>query len=309
MKTRVIQEEPEEPRRGTADSSATQESGPPRLRAPRRKLVSRPAAWVQAHPLAAFFVLGYALSWAAVPFGSFFAPGALIAALIVVSVAEGTEGLKELGSRLIRWRVHWIWYVIAIAVPLAVHFSTMGANMALGAPAPSTDDFTPVYGIALAIGMNMINPFGGPFSEEPSFRGFAQARLQSRRTPLVATAILALLITGWHAPLFFVSSFGLEPYEALTTVAVTFWYGWLFDQTGGSALLTLLAHATEGSINTEDLWPSGAGATRETWLYVVIWCAVALGLVLAHRRFWTAKAPPGAVEPPAHPTPALATET
>ena len=273
--------------------------------------MTRPAGWIRNRPLAAFFVLAYVLAWAAVPFGSFFAPGALIAALIVVSVAEGTAGLRELGSRLIRWRVHWIWYVVAVAVPLAVHFSTMGANMALGAPAPSTDDFTPVYGIALAIGMNMVNPFGGPFSEEPSFRGFAQSHLQARRTPLAATAILAVLITGWHAPLFFVSSFGLEPYEALTTVAVTFWYGWLFNQAGGSALLTLLAHATEGSINTEDLWPSGADATRETWLYVVIWCAVALGLVLAHRRFWTAKAPPDAVEPPARSSPVapLATET
>jgi uncharacterized protein len=309
MKTRVIQEEPEEPRRGTLDASAPKGPGTPRLRAPRRKLMARPATWVQAHPLAAFFVLAYALSWAAVPFGSFFAPGALIAALIVVSVAEGSAGLRELGSRLIRWRVHWIWYVLAIAVPLAVHFSTMGANMALGAPAPSTDDFTPVYGIALAIGMNMVNPLGGPFSEEPSFRGFAQSRLQARRGPLAATAILAVLITGWHAPLFFVSSFGLEPYEALTTVALTFWYGWLFNQAGGSALLTLLAHATEGSINTEDLWPSGADATRETWLYVLIWSAVALGLVLGHRRFWTAKAPPGAAEPSARPAPTLATET
>ena len=309
MKTRVIQEEPDEPRRGAPAASAPQDPGPPRLRAPRRKLPPRPAGWIRAHPLAAFFVLAYALTWAAVPFGSFFAPGALIAALIVVSVTEGTAGLRELGSRLIRWRVRWIWYVVAIAVPLAVHFSTMGANMALGAPAPSTDDFTPVYGIALAIGMNMIDPLSGPFSEEPSFRGFAQRGLQAGRSRLTATAILAVLVTGWHVPLFVMSSFGVEPYEALATLAVTFWYGWLFNQAGGSALLTLLAHATEGSINTEDLWPSGADATRETWLYVVIWCAVALGLLLAHRRFWTAKAPPTAVEPPPRPTPTLATET
>ncbi|MGP4046934.1 CPBP family intramembrane glutamic endopeptidase [Streptomyces sp. 2A115] len=309
MKTPVIQEEPEEPRRGALDAPEPENPGSPRLPAPRRKFMSRPAEWVRTRPLVAFFVLAYALSWAPVPFGSFFAPGALIAALIVVSVSQGTAGLRELVSRLIRWRVHWIWYVAAIAVPLTVHFAAMGSNMAFGAPAPSTGDIAPWYGIALAIGMNMVNPFGGPFSEEPSFRGFAQPGLQKRRSPLAATAILAVLITGWHAPLFFISSFGLEPHEALTTVALTFWYGWLFNQAGGSALLALLAHATEGSVNTEDLWPSGADATRETWLYFGLWCAVAVCLVLAHRRFWTAKAPPGAQEPPERRTQTIVTES
>ncbi|MFI5690686.1 hypothetical protein ACIA58_02510 [Kribbella sp. NPDC051586] len=35
--------------------------------------------FIRNHPVATFFVLAYALAWGAVPFGSFFAPGALIA--------------------------------------------------------------------------------------------------------------------------------------------------------------------------------------------------------------------------------------
>ena len=253
--------------------------------------------FIRNHPVVSFFVLAYALAWIGIPFGSFYAPGALVAALVVVYLTEGLAGLRSVGARLIRWRVRWIWYVVAIAVPLAVHFATISLNQALGASAPDSGQFTPWYGVALVIGMNIVNPTGGPFSEEPSFRGFAQPRLQASRTPLAATAVLAAAITGWHLPLFFISSFGLRPFEALTTVAVTFWYAWLFNHAAGSALITLIAHATEGSINTEDLWPSGADATRETWLYVAVWCAVAVVLLIGSRRFWTSPAPAEAIHP------------
>ncbi|MFI5690687.1 type II CAAX prenyl endopeptidase Rce1 family protein [Kribbella sp. NPDC051586] len=212
-----------------------------------------------------------------------------------MTLTEGLAGLRSVGARLIRWRVRWVWYVAAIAVPLLVHFVTISVNTALGASAPGTGQFTPFYGLAMVIGMNIVDPMGGPFSEEPSFRGFAQPRLQSKRTPLAATAIMAVAITGWHVPLFLISSFGLQPFEALTTVAVTFWYAWLFNHAAGSALITLIAHATEGSINTEDLWPAGGDATRETWLYVAVWCAVALVLLIVSRRFWTSPAPAAAV--------------
>lgn len=253
--------------------------------------------FIRNHPVFTFFVLAYALAWGAVPFGSFFAPGALVAALVVVFLTEGVAGLRSIGVRLIRWRVRWVWYVAAIAVPLLVHFVTISINQALGATAPSTGQFTPWYGLALVIGMNMIDPFGGPLNEEPSFRGFAQPRLQANRTPLAATAIMAAAITGWHVPLFFISSFGLHPHEALTTVALTFWYAWLFNHAAGSVLITLIAHATEGSINTSDLWSAGADATRESWLYAAVWCALAVGLLVFNRHFWTSPAPVDCTEP------------
>jgi hypothetical protein len=47
----------------------------------------------------AFFVLTYALTWWAVPFGSFIASGPLIAALIVLPITQGWAGLRELGRQ------------------------------------------------------------------------------------------------------------------------------------------------------------------------------------------------------------------
>jgi uncharacterized protein len=63
---------------------------------------------IRRHPVITFFLLTYALSWPAIFCQSFFAPGVLVAALIVVSLTEGVVGLKAMGSRLIRWRVSWI---------------------------------------------------------------------------------------------------------------------------------------------------------------------------------------------------------
>jgi hypothetical protein len=31
----------------------------------------------------------------------------------VIPLTQGWAGLRELGSRMIRWRVRWYWYVVA----------------------------------------------------------------------------------------------------------------------------------------------------------------------------------------------------
>src|SRR5215216_3200872 len=64
------------------------------------------------YPLTSFFILTYAITWAGIPFGWFFTFGPLLAALIVVGLTQGKAGLREWGSRLIRWRVGWAWYVL-----------------------------------------------------------------------------------------------------------------------------------------------------------------------------------------------------
>ena len=250
---------------------------------------------IRRHPVLTFFVLACALSWAAIPWQSFFAPGVLVAALIVVSLTEGVAGLKAMGSRLIHWRVSWVWYVLALAVPLAVMFAAIGLNTALDAPAPHIAEFSVWYSLPMAIAINIVNPLNAQLPEEASFRGWAQPKLQTIRTPLAATALMAIGVTIWHIPFFVMPQFGSSPIEAIATVAVTFWYAWLFNHASGSSLLTLIAHATEGTIETSTLWQDGADIARIAWLYGVVWCVVALALLVFDRRFWTRS--PGIVDP------------
>ena len=105
---------------------------------------------VRRHPIITFFVLAYALTWGAIPWESFLATGPLLAALIVIPLTQGWAGLRDLGSRMIRWRVGWIWYALAIGLPLAVHLLTVVLNVALGAPAPSLAQFSPWYTVLVA---------------------------------------------------------------------------------------------------------------------------------------------------------------
>lgn len=71
--------------------------------------------------------------------GSFFATGPLVAALIVIALSDGVTGMRALARRVIKWRVSWIWYVAAIAIPILAHVITIGVNRAMGAAAPSFD--------------------------------------------------------------------------------------------------------------------------------------------------------------------------
>jgi uncharacterized protein len=254
---------------------------------------------VRRHPIITFFVLTYVLTWAPLPFGTFFATGPLLAALIVIPITQGWGGLRDLGSRLIRWRVGWIWYVVAIGVPLAIHLISVGLNLALGAPAPSLDQFSPWYAVIAVFAVRLVNPLDGPMGEEPGWRGFALPRLQAGRSPLLATLILALVVTVWHVPLL-LPQFGASPIDLLTTFAVTIWYAWLFNRTGGSVLMTLIAHSTEGSIQFGAFWASGAAAARMGWLYCAVWCVVATGLVLFDLQFWRGRAPAAVTVQPAY---------
>ncbi len=50
--------------------------------------------------------------------------------------------------------------------------------------------------------------------------------------------------------------------------------------------MSIVAHATEGSIQTEQLCTAGAAATRMGLLYAFVWCAVATGLVVFDWKAW-----------------------
>ena len=257
---------------------------------------------VRRHPIITFFVLTFVISWGFLPFEAvrFLPSGPLIAALIVAPLTQGWAGLRDLGSRIIRWRVRWYWYALAIGLPLAVHLLNVVLNAALGAPAPSLAQFSPVYAVLVVFAVRLVNPADGALGEEPGWRGFAQPRLQADRSPLLATLILAVLVTVWHVPTFILeaslkASFILG--GVLATVAVTFWYAWLFNRSGGSVLMTLIAHATEGGIQVGTLWPASAGA-QLILVYAAVWCAVAIGLVVFDWRFWHGPAPAAATVQP-----------
>ena len=279
MKTRVIQEEPNE--RQPQQVDVVKDAPSPGV-----------TSWIKNHRLVTFFVLSYVLAWWAWPlYGlglwperTFFAVAPLVAALIVIAIAEGRSGFRDLGSRIIRWRVAWYWYAVAIGFPLAVRFVAAMVNVGVGeAAAPQWPELA-WTSFVMAFLIRLVNPMDGPLGEEPGWRGFALPRMQARLSPLASAAILGVLVAGWHLPLVFFDDLG--PIGLVSTFSITIFYVWLFNHARGSVLLTLIAHSVQGSITMGDLGFVGADLVRQEWLECALWSIVAVGVIILDRPAW-----------------------
>jgi membrane protease YdiL (CAAX protease family) len=192
---------------------------------------------------------------------------------------------------MLRWRVGWYWYAVALGFPLVIRAVAAAVNVGFGAPVPVLGQLA-WSSFLMVFAIRVINPMEVPMAEEPGWRGFALPALQANRSPLTATLILGVLVSGWHLPLVFVGALG--PIGLLGTVAVTFVYAWLFNRTNGSVLMTLLFHAMEGSISFGDLGFVGADATRMEYLYTFTLVLAAVAVVAFDRNAWR-RAPAAAV--------------
>jgi uncharacterized protein len=284
MKSRVIQSESGSPSSSDSTVSLNGEGVAPGT----RRGSSGVPGLIKRHPLGAFFVLAFALTWWTLPLGTFMAAGPLVAALIVIGVVDGRRGLRQLWSSMTRWRVGWQWYVAALAVPIAVVLGAGMLNVAFGASS-SVISGLGLSSLVFMFGLRLVVPVFAPVGEEPGWRGFALPRLQADRSPLVATAILGVIVTAWHVPLVFLAEESLPPVFLLTSFVVTFFYTWLFNHTGASVFMTIVAHAAEGTITGELVGKDGFAGTNETRfavLYTAGWCVVVLALLVFDRPAW-----------------------
>src|SRR5215207_2975479 len=104
---------------------------------------------VKRHPIVTFFVLAYTFSWLPWVLGTlvpasrpfvlypFFGSGPLLAALIVIPFCQGRAGLRAWAARMLKWRVGWHWYPVAIGIPLTVGLGAAALNVVFGAPSLS----------------------------------------------------------------------------------------------------------------------------------------------------------------------------
>ena len=247
--------------------------------------------WTRRHRLVVFLGLTFLLSWWSWPLYALdlapmdFSPcGPLVAALVVIGVTEGRAGYRDLGARMVRWRVGRTWWLVAVGTPLAVLAVAAAANVAIfGAPSPvlATVAWSQV---ALAAAIRFVNPLDGPLGEEPGWRGYALPQMQGRLSPLASGLVLAPVVALWHLPLAVTGQ--LAPIALADTVAITLVYIWLFNRTGGSVLLAMVFHIAQGTVTYGALGFSGADEARMPWLVGVLWFAIALGVIVFDREAW-----------------------
>ena len=199
--------------------------------------------WAAAHPVAAFAILAYVLSWtlwAPIVAGgggplvtALFFLGALgpAGAALIVTRAIGAP-VRPWARQIVKWRVPLRYYAYALGLP-ALLFALVNIELALvgqDVDLSLLGERLPAYPGSFLL----VVTIGGGF-EEPGWRGFALPRLQAQHTPVKATLILGLVWGGWHLPLYGLGAVG--------PIAFVFFYTWLYNRTG-SVLLCILLHAS-----------------------------------------------------------------
>ena len=208
-----------------------------------------PRNWAARHDLVLYFVLAYLLSWALWPLvilnptSSPLVPfGPLIAAVIVALLAGGRHELWALLRQLGRWRVHPLWYVIALLGPFVLAGLTAALAVAAGAPVRGTGDYTNWRAITFFFFSTVI--IVGLF-EEVGWRGFALPRLQLRLDAIWAALVLGVLWALWHLPELISDPTGQRPpvQFLLWALALSVIFSWLYNSTNGSLPIVIICHA------------------------------------------------------------------
>lgn len=244
----------------------------------------------QPKPLLAYFGLAYAISWSIaiplalqqqqviptiLPFWTHYlvAYGPLLAALLVTGHTEGKAGLVALSRRLLHWRVHPVWWGVALS-PLIVGLMVLiFYNLLTNDPIPITDlgkvnFLPPLGGGALVL---WLFTFG--IGEEVGWRGYALPRLQRGRSALAATVLLTIGWALWHLPQFFyVFEPTIAPGWAIGLFAGALVFTWLLNSTGGSVLLLAIWHGCFNFVTASAAGNGRLAAIVST--LVMVWAVV-----------------------------------
>jgi membrane protease YdiL (CAAX protease family) len=220
------------------------------------------------HPLLAYYALTFTISWGAIllavgpadflsitgssPAFAFVGPLSLLgpsfAGLLLAGLLDGRAGLRELASRMGRWRVGARWYAVALLTAPLVNAVTLGILSLQSSdytPAiVSSDDKVGLLLSGIGVGL-LVAAF-----EEVGWTGFATPRFLSRRGVVATGLIIGVLWGLWHLPLFAgnAGSSGTIPPVLLVAVLLFGWLPpyrvlmvWAYDRTQ-SVLIVMLMH-------------------------------------------------------------------
>ncbi len=213
---------------------------------------------VKRYPFTSFVILTVLISWFPWYAGGtgFLVFGPSIAGVIIIALTKGKDGLHDLGQRAVRWRVGWLWWIVALFVSGLLLLPAILIHVALGGSVPSFAFFT--HGWYWAPVYFLLTLIGGPLGEEFGWRGFALPTLQRKWGALIASLILGTVWALWHLPLFFQpgsihAQIGLQmlPVYVLGEIALATLITWVYNETGGSLLVGgIILH------NADNFWSS-----------------------------------------------------
>jgi uncharacterized protein len=251
---------------------------------------------VKRHPIITFFVLTYVITWA-IESPLVFLTDSVTAtqglvlvilasnvpsavAIVLTAVVLGRGALRKLLGRLLIWRVSPFWYLVVFLGPVALTGGVVLLNALMGGPALSLG--MTLVGAAIFFAFSVVP--GSALGEEIGWRGYVLPRLQSRMSALSASLLIAPIWALWHLPLWLTGEPGRTPtlYTGflVSAFALSIISTWVYNSTGGSLLMVVLAHATVNlplTLVRDDL---GAQATVPVLLYFGLLIVAAIVVVI-----------------------------
>lgn len=239
---------------------------------------------VKKHPVVAFFVLAFAITWGSETLRLFLGlpgfsailalqvagAGPSLAGLVVAWAAYGRRGLRDLLGKAFKWRVGIGWYPLVL-----VAFPALLVGVLAAATIISGQAFKITVSWWLLPAFMLLVPLLGPLQEELGWRAFALPALMERCGWLPASLIIGAAWALWHRtpetwtaatwsePLGSAGLFGLILSAALPDVALSVLMAWVFVRTGGSALLAGIGMHT--AANFALFVPAVQADTATTW--------------------------------------------
>jgi len=225
-----------------------------------------------------FFSLTYAVTWicflAAIALaggaGSFItAPllllGTVAPSLVALGIAARAEGIAGMQAELGRMFASMgtaRWYLFAVGYMAAIKLAAAIVDRLISGSWPSFGT-EPWYIIVVAIAFSTPVQAG----EEIGWRGYALPRLAERLGLARASLLLGLIWGCWHLPLFFMPGVGQYgqsfPMFLGGTLALSVALAWLYANTNGSVLLTMLMHSALNQ--TVGMVPSAVPNATSPW--------------------------------------------
>jgi CAAX protease family protein len=208
-----------------------------------------------------------------------FGPG--LVAVFVAGMNEGRAGVRKLLARFLKWRVNIIWYLIVLFGPVVLCLASRQISLLLGGNVPPLKPLPEV-----------LNTFATTFviyfflnTEEVAWRGYALPQLQVRFGITKATFILGIIWGVFHLPLFLMKGGHPAGYPfplyLLMTLAMTFTFTWVFNNTNGSLLQVHLLHQSiNASAEAIPFYPRATGSLLAMIIAIVLLSLAAVAIVM-----------------------------
>jgi membrane protease YdiL (CAAX protease family) len=169
-------------------------------------------------------------------------------ALGCAAVLYGRAGVRDLGRRLVLWRVRWWWYPVVLLGPLVFALMVAGIAVLLDEPWDAARPSALTLSIP-ALGLTfLILALTDGLGEELGWRGYLLPRLLIRHRAFAASLILGLYWCLWHLPSVWTAGGAMEgepPWLLLADLlAKSLIFTYVFLGTQGSVLIAILLHAS-----------------------------------------------------------------